>query len=164
MWTDNGSDDRRNYDTVLSISRGVHSKRRCRYHRVPSPVFNLRKKNVSEIYNRRENEGIFELLINNRVVDGKQRFKNYFRVTREMFAYILNRTEKDLTTISCDRVKSPITATEKLYYYICTVLIIRSAIDSSKSSRSIAQNLLRWRVALRGKTMRMLFQRNKWMT
>lgn len=75
--------------------------------------WNLRKK-VSEIYNKRENEGIFKILINNHLVDEEQRFKSYFRVTREMFACILNLVEGDLTTASYNRVKTPITAAEKL--------------------------------------------------
>jgi hypothetical protein len=53
--------------------------------------WNLRK-NFGKIYNRRENEGIFKMLINNHLVDEEQRFKSYFRVTRETFAYILSQT------------------------------------------------------------------------
>lgn len=35
------------------------------------------RKYISEIYNKRENEDIFRLLINNHQVDEEQRFKSY---------------------------------------------------------------------------------------
>ena len=45
--------------------------------------WNLRKK-VSEIYNKRENEGIFKMLINDHLVDEEQRFKSYFIIFKTL--------------------------------------------------------------------------------
>jgi hypothetical protein len=72
------------------------------------------RKKVCEMYNNREKEGFFKLLINRHLIDDEERFKRYFRLTRERFSYVLNLIKEDFNTYSCNRVKKPITAAEKL--------------------------------------------------
>ncbi len=72
------------------------------------------RKEVSNVFKNRKNEGIFNNLINSHLIDEEERFQQYFRLTRERFSFVLNLIEEDVTTSSCNRVKEPITAAEKL--------------------------------------------------
>lgn len=72
------------------------------------------RKKISEMYRNRKNEGFFKILINSHLIDEEEKFKRYFRLTRERFAYVLNLIEEDLEISSCNRVKLPITPAEKL--------------------------------------------------
>lgn len=72
------------------------------------------RKTVSNMYLRREDEGVLSILINNHLIDEEEKFKAYLRVTREQFASLLNYVEEDLRTEAYNRVKSPITPAGKL--------------------------------------------------
>lgn len=69
---------------------------------------------TSNMFFTRRNEGVFNMLINNHLIDNEEKFKAYFRFTREQFASILGYVEEDLRTEPYNRVSSPITAAEKL--------------------------------------------------
>lgn len=72
------------------------------------------RKQVSDVFTNRRNEGTFNSLIKSHLLDEEEKFQRYFRLTRERFSFVLNLIEEDLTTSSYNRVKEPITAAEKL--------------------------------------------------
>lgn len=72
------------------------------------------RKEISDFYKNREKEGFFKLLINSHLIDEEEKFRRYFRLSRERFAYVLNLVEEELRISSCNRVKIPITPAEKL--------------------------------------------------
>ncbi|CAH2011876.1 unnamed protein product [Acanthoscelides obtectus] len=72
------------------------------------------RKEVSAVFQKRMNEGIYNTLIKRHLRDEEEKFQSYFRLTRERFSFVLSLVEEDITTSSYNRVKEPITAAEKL--------------------------------------------------
>ncbi len=72
------------------------------------------RKEVSGLFQNRVNEGMFNILIKSHLHDEEEKFRDYFWLTRERFSFVLSLDEEDLTTLSYNRVKEPITAAEKL--------------------------------------------------
>lgn len=69
---------------------------------------------VSDVFSSREDEGVFQLLINKHLLDDEVKFKSYFRFTRHQFYYLLEMVEGLLTCEPSNRVKRPISPAEKL--------------------------------------------------
>lgn len=67
-----------------------------------------------EIVSERSREGCYNTLIRRRLVDNETRFKSYFRVSFELFNYILNSIKEDKRRRPSNRVKRPISPEEKL--------------------------------------------------
>lgn len=72
------------------------------------------RKQVSDVFKSRRNEGTFNSLIKTHLLDEEEKFQRYFRLTRERFSFVLNLVEDELTISSYNRVKQPINAAEKL--------------------------------------------------
>lgn len=72
------------------------------------------RKDITVFYKNQENERFFNLLINSHLTDEEEKFRRYFRLSRERLAYLLNLVEEELRISSCNRVKIPITPAEKL--------------------------------------------------
>lgn len=68
------------------------------------------RKEVSDVFTNRRNEGNFNNLIKRHLLDEEEKF----RLTREKFSFVLTLIEEDLTISSYNRVKEPINAAEKL--------------------------------------------------
>ncbi|CAH1959144.1 unnamed protein product [Acanthoscelides obtectus] len=72
------------------------------------------RKEVSAVFQKRMNLGIYNTLIKRHLRDEEEKFQSYFRLTRERFSFVLSLVEEDITSSSYNRVKEPITAAEKL--------------------------------------------------
>jgi len=66
------------------------------------------------IYKRRETEGTHKVLVQRHLLDNETLFHQYFRVTRQLFHYVLPKIEADLGTESTTWVPQPINAHQKL--------------------------------------------------
>lgn len=72
------------------------------------------RNSASQLFQSRNSEGAFKLLIHRHLVDDEVKFKQYFRVTRQQFSFLLDLVEKDLNVEPCNRVRHPISPPEKL--------------------------------------------------
>ncbi|XP_063219239.1 uncharacterized protein LOC134531043 [Bacillus rossius redtenbacheri] len=68
----------------------------------------------SDIFRRREDEGCYSVLILRHLIDNETKFREYFRVSTEIFDTILGFVKEDITRLQCNRVKRPISAEQKL--------------------------------------------------
>lgn len=66
------------------------------------------------MYIERSREGCFNILVERHLIDNETRFRAYFRVSFELFNYILNFIKDDIKRRPSNRVKKPITPEEKL--------------------------------------------------
>jgi len=73
-----------------------------------------KKKKVDILYQSRSNEGFFEILIERHLLNNEPKFREFFRVNRQQFDYLLSLVKFELTKPPSNRVKKPITAAEKL--------------------------------------------------
>lgn len=73
-----------------------------------------KRRSESELFKTRESEGCFKLLITNHLDDNELKFKEYFRLTKNQFIFILNLIKDDVALLPSFRVKRPISAAEKL--------------------------------------------------
>jgi len=69
----------------------------------PNPLFKTRRE-----------EGYHQILINGHLRFDDKKFREFFRINRGQFDYILSLIEEDLTTIPTTFVPKPISAEEKL--------------------------------------------------
>lgn len=67
-----------------------------------------------EMFSERSREGCFNTLVQRRLIDNETRFRAYFRVSFELFNYILNHIKEDIRRYPSNRVKKPISPEEKL--------------------------------------------------
>jgi len=67
-----------------------------------------------EMFSERSREGCFNTLVQRRLIDNETRFRGYFRVSFELFNYILNHIKEDIRRHPSNRVKKPISPEEKL--------------------------------------------------
>ncbi|XP_060859640.1 uncharacterized protein LOC132951195 [Metopolophium dirhodum] len=67
-----------------------------------------------EMFSQRSREGCFSTLIQRRLIDNETRFRAYFRVSFELFNYILNAIKEDIRRRPSNRIKKPISPEEKL--------------------------------------------------
>lgn len=72
------------------------------------------RKPACRMFLKRQDEGAFNILLKNHLIDEEEKFKRYFRFTREQFNFILNDIKDDLEAHPYNRVKTPITPAEKL--------------------------------------------------
>lgn len=77
-------------------------------------LVHLFREESDRIYSERNMEGCFNNLIQRHLIDNETRFRAYFRVSFELFNYILNFIREDIIRPSCNRVKKPISPEEKL--------------------------------------------------
>lgn len=62
----------------------------------------------SDIYKSREREGSYKIFIERYLSESETRFKAFFRVSRDLFYYILSAIEEDITTNPSYRYSKPI--------------------------------------------------------
>lgn len=72
-----------------------------------------RKKELP-MFKNRQTEGFQSILIKNHLNDNETKFKEFFRISRFQFNYILNLIQDDIKLKPCNRVRDPITPSEKL--------------------------------------------------
>lgn len=78
-------------------------------------LLQLRKRRkVHDLYQNRQTEGAFEILIRKYLFNDDQRFAKYFRVTPQIFFDILSYIHDDLLTTPNNRYKNPISPEQKL--------------------------------------------------
>ena len=62
---------------------------------------------------KRKEEGFFSVLIEKRLFRDEKNFREFFRLDREQFNYVLNLIEDDLKLNPYNRVNEPISPVEK---------------------------------------------------
>lgn len=68
-----------------------------------------------DLYKRRNVEGYSHLLIENHVINDEETFRNFFRLNRRQFNFVISCIGTKINKLSSRRVKSPISAEQKLY-------------------------------------------------
>lgn len=68
----------------------------------------------NEMFTERSREGCYNILVERRLIDNEYRFHAYFRVSFELFNYILDYIKDDIRRDPSNRVKRPISPEEKL--------------------------------------------------
>lgn len=66
------------------------------------------------LFLKRDEEGCFKVLILRHLIDSETKFREYFRVTPQLFNDILDCIKNDITTPECNRVQRPISPMQKL--------------------------------------------------
>lgn len=89
------------------------------------------RKSVSNVFLKPQEEGAFNILVNKHLVDEEEKFKSYFRFTREQFSSILNDIKEDLQTDPCNRMMAPISLAEKVAVTLRKIKKIKFIIDHS---------------------------------
>ena len=69
---------------------------------------------VNDMFRVRKVEGFQTLLIENHLKDNETKFKEFFRVSRHQFNYVLELIKGDLSMRPYNRVKDPLKPEEKL--------------------------------------------------
>ena len=72
------------------------------------------RKKISDLYKTRGTEGAFHALVGQHLNADEEKFREYFRLTKDEFQFVLGLIRADVTTEPCNRVKYPITPEEKL--------------------------------------------------
>ena len=63
---------------------------------------------------KKKDEGYYSSLIRRYLMDSEMKFGEFFRVSRDIFHIILQEIKEDITTRSCNRWQTPISAEQKL--------------------------------------------------
>jgi len=77
-------------------------------------IANCLREEDKEMFTERSREGCFNILVERRLIDNETRFRAYFRVSFELFNYILNYIKDDIRRRPSNRIKKPISREEKL--------------------------------------------------
>jgi len=77
-------------------------------------IANCLREEDNEMFTERSREGCFNILVERRLIDNETRFRAYFRVSFELFNYILNYIKDDIRRRPSNRIKKPISPEEKL--------------------------------------------------
>lgn len=77
-------------------------------------LVHLFREGSDAMYSERNREGCYNNLIQRRSIDNETRYRAYFRVSFELFNYILNYIREDIKRPPCSRVKKHISPEEKL--------------------------------------------------
>jgi len=72
------------------------------------------REKVDALFLNRKAEGYFEILISRHLIRNETKFREFFRVNRQQFDYLLSLVTFELTKPPSNRVKKPITTAEKL--------------------------------------------------
>lgn len=71
-----------------------------------------------DIFKNRTTEGTFHILIRRHLITHAEKFREYFRLTPELFDFVLNHVREDLISKAYNRHKNPISPEEKLCIFI----------------------------------------------
>ena len=69
---------------------------------------------ATDIFKKRKDEGYYSSLIGRYLMDSEMKFREFFRVSRDIFHIILQEIKEDITTRSCNRWQTPISAEQKV--------------------------------------------------
>jgi hypothetical protein len=69
---------------------------------------------AKDIFKKRKDEGYYSTLIGRYLMDSEIKFREFFRVSRDVFHLILTEIKEDITTRRCNRWQTPISAEQKL--------------------------------------------------
>ena len=69
---------------------------------------------ATDIFKKRKDEGYYSTLIGRYLMDSEMKFWEFFGVSRDIFHLILTEIKEDVTTRSCNRWQTPISAEQKL--------------------------------------------------
>lgn len=72
------------------------------------------RNSFNSIVSTRKTEGFFKQLIEGHLFNNDTKFREFFRINKEQFYFILSLVKKDLTKEPTMRVPEPISADEKL--------------------------------------------------
>lgn len=73
-----------------------------------------RKRKISEIFARRLQEGVYTILIEKYLMNSESAFRQYFRLSRSEFDYVLSHIKRDLEPQKTNFNQNPISARQKL--------------------------------------------------
>lgn len=73
-----------------------------------------KRKPHHDLFENRETEGFFNILINRRLTSDEVKFRQFFRLNREQFSFVTSLIGEDLRKEATYVVKNPITPEEKL--------------------------------------------------
>lgn len=76
-------------------------------------LLSLRDK-TSELYESRNEEGYYKILIQNHLNDDDEKFRSFFRLNKDQFNFVLSLVQNELKKKPTNRVKTPISPEEKL--------------------------------------------------
>ena len=65
---------------------------------------------ATDIFKKNKDEGYYSTLIGRYLMDSEMKFREFFRVSRDIFHLILTEIKEDITTRSCNRWQTPISA------------------------------------------------------
>lgn len=106
-------DDRRRRLLTMAVAfRGLQRLRRRREN-----LRNLRRhqrRMLNAMYVARDSEGVMEVLVNRHLRADDKKFKEYFRLSIEIFDFVLRHVERDITCAPSNFVPLPITPETKL--------------------------------------------------
>lgn len=73
-----------------------------------------KNKPVDKLFLCRDTEGSFNITVQRRLFGNETKFREYFRLSTELFQFVLSFVEDDISKKARNRVKCPISAEEKL--------------------------------------------------
>jgi len=73
-----------------------------------------KRKPIDSLFLNHDSEGYFKILINRHLFENYVKFREFFRISRQQFDFLLSLVELELTKLPSRRVKDPISAAEKL--------------------------------------------------
>lgn len=71
-------------------------------------------KPVDKLFLCRDTEGAFNITVQRRLFGNETKFREYFRLSTELFEFVLSFVKNDISKKPTNRVKCPISAEEKL--------------------------------------------------
>ncbi|KAJ8928435.1 hypothetical protein NQ314_019024 [Rhamnusium bicolor] len=74
-----------------------------------------KKRKMEDLYKRRNVEGYSHVLIENHVINDEETFRNFFRLNRRQFNFVLSCIGTKIKKLASRRVNKPISVEQKLY-------------------------------------------------
>jgi len=75
-----------------------------------------KNQNVHDMFQTRNSEGFFSVLIEKHLFRDQRKFREFFRLSYDQFTYVLNLIEDDIKCNAYNRHKEPINPAEKLAF------------------------------------------------
>ena len=69
---------------------------------------------ATDVFKKRKDDGYYCTLIGRYLMDNEMKFREFLRVSKDIFHLILTEINEDITTQSCNRWQAPISAEQKL--------------------------------------------------
>lgn len=101
------------------------------------------KKKTHNLFLTRKIEGFYSILIKKHLFEDEQKFREFFWLRWDQFNYVLNDIEEDIKTNPYNRVRQPITPSEKFCYEL-RLFKSWSKIHTQKKKRQRGRPRERW--------------------